>query len=282
MSQCENGVKWIKDVFGECVVTGKDNASFYLGLLSSLISLISSLPQIIQNCKTASVLGQSPFFFLLLFVGSIASLVGLLVNGGLVTQFIQAVVFVILDGILVIQYFFYGIILKKCCRRNNEETIVTEREPLREENQENDQTPEFSSSVFAIGASAVAVNYAAPYSGKELAGTIFGWVSAIIYTSSRLPQLYKNIKTSQVGDINPLYIIFSFLGNFSYCLSIFVKSLDPQWCWEQTPWIIGAAGPCLCDILLMVQMCIYGIKSNSEELEKIESDDEIVPDIPEL
>ena len=115
--ECEGGVKWIETVFGECVITGRDNASFYLGLLSSIISLISSLPQIIQNCRTGSVLGQSPFFFILLLVGSIASLVGLLVNGGLVTQFIQAVVFVILDGILVIQYFFYGFLIKICCKK---------------------------------------------------------------------------------------------------------------------------------------------------------------------
>ena len=280
MSECKGGVKWIEDVFGECVVTGRDNASFYLGLLSSLISLISSLPQIVQNCRTASVLGQSPFFFLLLLVGSIASLVGLLVNGGLVTQFIQAVIFVILDGILVIQYFFYGIILKKCC--HNREEMTQESQPLQDNQETNEQTPALSSTAFTVGVTAAAVNYAAPYTGKNIAGTIFGWISAIIYTSSRLPQLYKNIKTAQVGDINPFYIVFSFLGNFAYCLSIFVKSLDPQWCWEQTPWIIGAAGPCLCDILLMVQMCIYGIKSNIDESDKSESEDEVVPNIPEL
>ena len=270
--ECEGGVKWIETVFGECVITGRDNASFYLGLLSSIISLISSLPQIIQNCRTGSVLGQSPFFFILLLVGSIASLVGLLVNGGLVTQFIQAVVFVILDGILVIQYFFYGFLIKICCKK--EENYVEASERPNDDSPNTDQTPEFSTSVFAVATTAATIDYAAPYTGKELIGTIFGWISAVIYTSSRIPQLYKNFKKSQVGDINPLYIVFSFLGNFSYCLSIFIKSIEPQWCWEQTPWIIGAAGPCLCDVLLMIQMCLYGIKSTNEEEDTDSSEDE--------
>lgn len=262
MSNCTGGVKWIETVFGECVVNVTDNTSFYLGLLSSLISLISSLPQIIQNCRTTSVDGQSPFFFLLLLVGDVASLVGLLVNGGLITQFIQAVIFVILDGILVIQYVLYAIIMKKFCNKK-EDLYPNEKSPNEKEGYEGDQSHNFSSSVFTVGATA-AVNYASPYTNKELAGTIFGWISAIIYTSSRFPQLYKNFVTSQVGDINPLYIVFSFLGNFAYCLSIFVKSIDPQWCWEQTPWIVGAAGPCLCDILLLIQMIIYGLHSGKE------------------
>lgn len=263
---CENGVSWIYKAFGECVVTGRDNASFYLGLLSTIISLISSSPQIIQNVKSKSVAGQSPFFFSLLLTGSIASFVGLLVNGGLVTQVIQAIVFVILDGILVVQYIYYKYMYTKCHSKPDTDSL------------DNEESKKIPAAVVSVAAAA-AIDYAIPYTGKELAGTIFGWISAIIYCSSRIPQLYKNFLNSKVGDINPLYIMFSFLGNFSYCLSIFVKSLEAQWCWNQTPWIIGAAGPCLCDIIIMIQMCIYGIESTASDEH---SDEDEVSVIPEL
>lgn len=273
MSKCENGVTWIYKIFGECVVTNTDHASFYIGLLSSVISLISSLPQIIQNFKNKTVEGQSPYFFVFLFTGSVSSLVGLLVNGGLVTQYIQAVIFVVLDGILVFQYFLYKCLYNICKLQNDSSSMDEEESKNTESNDsnqneqydQNDQNPELSASAFSLCSVAATINYMIPYSGKQLMGTIFGWISAIIYTSARLPQLYKNMKEKTVGDINPLYIIFSFFGNASYCLSIFIKSIEPQWCWNQTPWIIGAAGPCLCDVLLMVQMLLLGITSSNDD-----------------
>lgn len=41
---CPNGVQWVMDVLKECAQDGRDMASIYLGLLSILCFMVSSLP----------------------------------------------------------------------------------------------------------------------------------------------------------------------------------------------------------------------------------------------
>lgn len=41
---CPNGVPWVLDVLKECAQDGRDMASVYLGLISILCFMVSSLP----------------------------------------------------------------------------------------------------------------------------------------------------------------------------------------------------------------------------------------------
>lgn len=43
-SLCPNGSKWVWDGLGECAQDARDMASVYLGLLSILCFMVSSLP----------------------------------------------------------------------------------------------------------------------------------------------------------------------------------------------------------------------------------------------
>lgn len=41
---CPNGVQWVLDILKECAQDGRDMASVYLGLISILCFMVSSLP----------------------------------------------------------------------------------------------------------------------------------------------------------------------------------------------------------------------------------------------
>jgi uncharacterized protein with PQ loop repeat len=223
-------------------------------MVSNLIWLVSSTPQYIQNCETKTVDGQSPFYFSLLFTGNVCSLIGLLVNGGLATQIIQAIIYVILDGILFAQYLYYRYMYYGCCHDHFAD--LDGGQPL--DDDDDNAALAIDGGVIIAGAASAAVNYAAPYSGKELVGTIFGWISTTIYVGSRIPQLKKNFTTKMVKDVNPLYIVFAVLGNFTYLLSLWIKDISAQYNWNQAPWIIGAGFPMLADITALIQMAVYG------------------------
>jgi uncharacterized protein with PQ loop repeat len=253
----EGSIEWIANIFGDCVVTKRDKWSFAVGMLSNIIWLVSSTPQFVQNYRTKSVDGQSPYFFSLLLIGSICSLIGLIVNKGLATQIIQSIIYVLLDSILFGQYVYYRNCYKSC-HEDSFEGIQDGHEIDESEN-----SSKFGRGVAFAGVSA-AVDFAYPYTGKELVGTMFGWVSTTIFVASRIPQLKKNIQTKMVKDVNPLYITLSVFGNGSYLASLWIKKFTAQYNWNQMPWIVGAAFPMLCDITALVQMAIWG-RGETEE-----------------
>lgn len=47
---------------------------------------------------------------------------------------------------------------------------------------------------------------------------IFGWASAILYCSSRIPQILQNFKNQSVEGLSLTMFIFSVVGNLTFCL----------------------------------------------------------------
>lgn len=289
MSECAPGyIKWIKSAFGECVVTPRDKWSFGVGMFSNCIWLVSSTPQYIQNCKTKRVDGQSPFFFSLLFSGNIFSLIGLFINGGLFIQIIQSIIYCILDGILVSQYVYYRCCYVECCVDQFKDKDKNSKD-ISDISDGSDNIVAPAVAGVATAAVLAAVDYAHPYSKIELLGTIFGWISACIYISSRIPQVIKNFQMKTVGDLSPFYVILSISGNSTYLISLFIKDTSAQFAWNQMPWIFGAGGPCLCDIIFLIQMCAFGLstggntqKNDSDVNPELEENLDEVRYIPEL
>ncbi|KAI5506010.1 basic amino acid transmembrane export protein, SEVEN transmembrane protein 1-related family [Trichomonas vaginalis G3] len=243
-------------------------------MFSNLIWLGSSTPQYIQNCKTKRVDGQSPFFFSLLFSGNVFSLIGLLINGGLVVQLIQAIIYVILDGILFSQYIYYRCCYVECCKDQLKADNDNKKRNLTEIDDASDDI--IAPAVAGVAAAVVlaAVDYAHPYKKADLVGTLFGWASACIYISSRIPQVIKNFTDKIVKDLSPFYVILAIAGNGTYLMSLFIKSVEAQFCWNQMPWIIGAGGPLCCDCIFLIQMCVFGLAKGSDNVHEDKSGEE--------
>ncbi|KAK8889320.1 PQ loop repeat-containing protein 2 [Tritrichomonas musculus] len=288
---CDPGaIKWIESAFGECVVTARDKWSFGIGMVSNLMWVVSSAPQIYQNCKTKRVDGQSPFLFSLLETGNILSLIGIIITHGLLTQIITAFLYAFLDGIMFTQFIYY-----RYCRKNRKDKSEDQAdEKISEDDDDGPNTQNVtetesdynangsngSSHVgglaagLLIAAAEAKVDYKAPYVKDQLVGSLFGWISGCVYIGSRIPQVIQNFKNHKVIDLSPIYVSFAIFGNTTYFLSVIIKSTERNYMWKQTPFLFGALGPLSCDVLFLFQMCFLGLQTGpTKETEDTDSDE---------
>ncbi|KAL8799258.1 MAG: hypothetical protein Q9182_006025 [Xanthomendoza sp. 2 TL-2023] len=125
---------------------------------------------------------------------------------------------------------------------------------------------------YAISAKATEVRF-------DLWGQIFGYLSAVLYLGSRVPQLLLNYRRKSTEGISMLFFLFACVGNLTYVMSIFAfepecASLGRQnralqcepgeWSAEyrqyilvNTSWLIGSAGTLLLDMTIFAQFWIY-------------------------
>jgi solute carrier family 66 (lysosomal lysine-arginine transporter), member 1 len=105
-------------------------------------------------------------------------------------------------------------------------------------------------------------------------GQIFGYICALLYLGSRIPQLLLNYRRKSTEGISMLFFLFACIGNLTYVLSI-VAYAPP--CWRtkggcdagqsgreygtyiavNLSWLIGSFGTLLLDLAVFVQFFIY-------------------------
>jgi uncharacterized protein with PQ loop repeat len=270
---CDAGaIEWVESLFGDCIVTPLDKLSFAVGLASSLISLTASFPQVILNFRRKRVDGQSPFFFALLLTGSCLSFAGLLVTKGLVTQILQAGVYLLLDGFLLGQLITYKYILK-----TNDLPSTEGSDGGKKDGPPIPPIPVVVAGMIVPGAAA---DLSTPYHGTQLMGTLFGWGGAAIFISARIPQLTKNFKAKAVHNLSILYISMMIAGNLTYTLSVLLRSVEGTYLWKQAPFLIGVIGPTVCDFILLFQKWLYSGNNASSVGEEEEKEEGV--NLPEL
>jgi hypothetical protein len=104
-------------------------------------------------------------------------------------------------------------------------------------------------------------------------GQVFGWLCAVLYLGSRLPQLLLNWRRKSTEGVSVLFFLFACLGNLTYVLSIL--AFDPkcegdegcqqgesariywQYILVNLSWLAGSAGTLLLDMSIFVQFFIY-------------------------
>ncbi|KAI0013887.1 PQ-loop-domain-containing protein [Xylariaceae sp. FL0662B] len=125
-------------------------------------------------------------------------------------------------------------------------------------------------------------------------GQIFGWLCAIFYLGSRLPQLLLNWRRKSTEGVSILFFLFACLGNLTYVLSIFAyEPLCPdshcrpgeagriyaRYILVNLSWLAGSLGTLLLDLAIFAQFFIYSkIESIDDEDEAIEDEEESVVD----
>ena len=266
---CEEGIKWIYNVFGDCIVSTTDKWSFGIGLLSSVFWAISAIPQVYTIYKTKNVDGISPFLFSCLFTGDLLSLIGNILNHGLVTQIITYILYVTLDTILLLQYLYFKFI-KKCCSNITNGSFERVDKSL-----DHSLATDVSTVLIGNAVSAAVIDYSLPYQGTSLIGSIFGWCSAVICITSRVPQVILNFKRRFVSNLSPYFFACTIMGNTTYFLSLLIRDRSAQFMWKQAPWLCECLGPLTCDIITAIQMCVFGF-SNANYYQKEENNSEDV------
>ena len=120
----------------------------------------------------------------------------------------------------------------------------------------------------------------------DLWGQIFGYLCAVLYLGSRIPQLLLNYRRKSTEGVSMLFFLFACLGNLTYVMSIFAyeppcariassdRSTSDSWCedgeWSRgygryillnASWLIGSAGTLVLDLMIFAQFWIYRDRS---------------------
>ncbi|KAL9935627.1 hypothetical protein V8E36_005204 [Tilletia maclaganii] len=85
---------------------------------------------------------------------------------------------------------------------------------------------------------------------------IYGWLSALLYLTSRIPQIIKNRKTYCEGLSMALFV-FALGGNSTYVASILLRSLDRDYLLENASWLVGSLGVVFLDFVVLAQFVRY-------------------------
>lgn len=126
-------------------------------------------------------------------------------------------------------------------------------------------------------------------------GQAFGYLCALLYLGSRLPQLLLNYRRKSTEGLNALFFLFACIGNLTYVLSIF--AFDPichggrrgkdchtgeagriygRYILVNLSWILGSLGTLFLDMGVFAQFFMY------RKVEEDEWEQAVVDDVPRL
>lgn len=107
----------------------------------------------------------------------------------------------------------------------------------------------------------------------DILGQVFGYLCAVLYLGSRVPQLLLNYRRKSTEGVSLLFFLFACIGNLTYDMSIFAYSPvchNPERCepgeaagiyWRYIlvnfSWIAGSLGTLLLDLAIFVQFFLY-------------------------
>nr|CAG4715732.1 unnamed protein product [Naegleria fowleri] len=100
-------IKWIYIIFGECVHSSWEQASFYVGMASLFFWMIALFPQIIANFRNKSASSLALGYLIQSTIGDSCNFLACILSGQLMTQIFVAGYFVLIDIVVIGQYFFY-------------------------------------------------------------------------------------------------------------------------------------------------------------------------------
>jgi len=261
----EDCVSWIYDYFGECVRGIRSGLSFWIGLSSILFWLFAQFPQIRENYINKAAEGLAPLFLLWWLLGDVCNLIGCFLTHQLPTQTVTAIYFVSVDFILISQFLFYERI---CCGgKKPKDALETEKLV----NSTTTSTPTlYSVFVFfifaAMSSTLLLANAPTDTTSRLLKGEddishkigyAIGWLSAILYLSSRAPQIIKNKKRKSVEGLSILMFFFAVMGNLTYTTGILLYSTEYNYLIAKLPWLLGSAGTFVFDFTLIGQFFYY-------------------------
>lgn len=86
---------------------------------------------------------------------------------------------------------------------------------------------------------------------------IFGYLSAVLYLGSRIPQILLNFKRKSCEGVSLLFFLFACLGNINFILSVLAVSVSKKYLLVNASWLIGSAGTLLLDMTIFAQFFIY-------------------------
>lgn len=85
----------------------------------------------------------------------------------------------------------------------------------------------------------------------------FGWLCAVFYLGSRVPQILLNYKRKSCEGISFMFFLFACLGNLTYVVSILSIDISRYYLWVNASWLAGSLGTLALDFTIFVQFFLY-------------------------
>ncbi|KAK6509728.1 hypothetical protein TWF481_004458 [Arthrobotrys musiformis] len=114
-------------------------------------------------------------------------------------------------------------------------------------------------------------------------GQIFGYLCAVLYLGSRIPQIVLNYQRKSCEGVAFLFFLFACLGNVTYVISILAyrpgRVEDGEGYWRyiavNASWLLGSMGTLGLDFVIFVQFFMYSVDEyGSDSAIMSDSDDE--------
>lgn len=93
----------------------------------------------------------------------------------------------------------------------------------------------------------------------------FGWLCAVFYLGSRIPQILLNYKRKSCEGISFMFFLFACLGNLTYVISILAIDMSWYYLWVNSSWLAGSLGTLALDFTIFVQFFLYNEDSEDSE-----------------
>ncbi|CAO1617831.1 unnamed protein product [Parajaminaea phylloscopi] len=262
----------------------RDEWSSVVGWISIACWVIVYTPQLKENYDRKSGDGLSLAFVVIWLAGDALNLVGAWRQELLGTMIILAGYYTLCDIALIAQYYYYRkwhAYYHSAVTAEGQTSNVrtaTETTPLvgtAKSSQENSRSQLQREVIkYLIAAGLVITTGVAAWAvqshlegdegqakrpegpGWKWDAQIFGWLSAILYLVSRVPQIFKNRQTKCEGLSLALFL-FAVAGNVTYVASILIKSTGRDYLVESSSWLVGSLGTVFLDFIVLYQFVAY-------------------------
>lgn len=260
------------------------------GSISLACWIIVFAPQINENFRRKSSEGLSLMFIILWLAGDVFNVLGAVLQGVLPTMTILAVYYTLADIVLLVQCLMYGdgklpdlVHLSPANPLSDDvlETALSREYPdLEAENSNgnNNLDSKFSPLtaflhklfmvflVFSAGLISWYISFI-KNNGKEHKSPaemefdplaqFFGWLCAILYLGSRIPQILLNYERKSCEGISFMFFLFACLGNLTYVISILAIDMSWHYIWVNSSWLVGSLGTLGLDFTIFIQFFLY-------------------------
>eukprot|EP00940_MAST-03C_sp_MAST-3C-sp2_P000427 g427.t1 len=92
---------------------------------------------------------------------------------------------------------------------------------------------------------------------SKVVGVVLAYCSALVYVTSRLPQILKNYTRGSVQGLSPYMFGCAVMGNLTYALGVLVKRPSSKDIVSALPFLIGSLGTICFDCVILVQYFYY-------------------------
>ncbi|KAL6951023.1 hypothetical protein ACO0QE_000315 [Hanseniaspora vineae] len=99
----------------------------------------------------------------------------------------------------------------------------------------------------------------------NITAQVFGYLSAVLYLGSRVPQILLNFKRKSVEGISFLFFLFACLGNTTFIISVLSISMHPRYLLVNASWLVGSSGTLVMDFIIFTQFFVYGTSDSGKE-----------------